>query len=113
MEFGRLGAGRVVCYGMNTTALIIAAFALLTDMAVTANDDGTFTVTDVAMKGTGNVVDAAQAAYLVLSFLRQDGRQNEAPEGLEAAGVGSEGWKAAQPKAGGFPVFNDAGNQVG
>jgi hypothetical protein len=83
---------------MNATETIVAAFALLSDMAVTPLDGGRYLVQDVAMNGAGNVYSARSAAWYAHHFLVQDGRNSEEPAGLAELYRGSPEYLRSLPR---------------
>jgi len=57
----------------NIAKLIVAAFRILADMDVRPNDDGTFTIIDIAMNGESDpIADIRDVAFIVASYIRQD-----------------------------------------
>ncbi len=90
------------------TATIFAAFALLADMDVRVNADGSWTIIDVPMRGESDpIADVRDVAFHAADMMRNDGGgKTKTPEyaAVEALHIGGSihAENTAQKRDGGF-----------
>lgn len=83
---------------MDAIALITDAFSRLPDMDFQANDDGTYTILDIPMKGYSDPIDDVRdLAFFARQFLVQDGIGQDIRLALRAVSHGGAAEVSSRP----------------